>query len=135
MVGDDLDVIASGPGVPDSGTFQDCMALFKKYNILRQLPRSIVNFIEAGLSGKVPETPKTGDPVFEKTHNLIIGSNIEAIAAAKLKAESLGYNTLVLSSMFEGETRDLAQFYGAIAREIAKTGHPPPACILSGEYL
>ena len=134
VVGDDLDVIASGPGVPDSGTFQDCMALFNKYNILRQLPRSVVNFIEAGLSGKVPETPKTGDPVFEKTHNLIIGSNIEAIVAAKQKAESLGYNTLVLSSMFEGETRDLAQFHGAIAREIAKTGHPlpSPACILSG---
>ena len=134
VVGDDLEVIASGPTVQDSSTFSDCIKIIKKYNITKKLPATIVNHLKAGASGKVPESPKSGDPVFEKTYNLIIGSNIEAILAAKQKAESLGYNTIVLSSLIEGDTRQVAHIHGAIAREITKTGNPipPPACILSG---
>jgi len=106
----------------------------KKYDIIKKLPENIINHIKAGVSGKVTESPKTGDPVFEKTYNLVIGSNIEAILAAKLHAEGLEYKTIVLSSMIEGETRDVAKVHGAIAKEIIKTGNPlpPPACILSG---
>ncbi|MFC1815051.1 glycerate kinase [Thermodesulfobacteriota bacterium] len=134
VVGDDLDVIASGPTVPDSSTFRDCMEIFTKYNIETKLPKAVVGHIEAGIFGKVPETPKSGDPAFEKTQNLIIGSNIESIFAAKQKAETLGYHTLILSSMIEGETRDIAQAHGAMAREVLKTGNPlpKPACVLSG---
>jgi len=134
VVGDDLDVVASGPTVPDSSRFMDCMEIFDKYNIIKKLPPSVVNHIEAGITGKVHETPKAGDPIFENVNNIIIGSNFEAIMAAKKEAESLGYNTLVLSSMIEGETKHVAHVHGAIAREIIKTGNPlpPPACILSG---
>ncbi len=134
VVGDDLDVVASGPTVPDSSRFIDCMEIFDKYNIMKKLPPAVVNHIQAGISGKVHETPKAGDPIFENVNNIIIGSNFEAIMAAKKEAESLGYNTLVLSSMIEGETKHVAHVHGAIAREIIKTGNPlpPPACILSG---
>ncbi len=134
VVGDDLDVIASGPTVPDPSTFEDCMKIFQKYNIIKKLPKGIVDHIEAGCSGKIPETPKTGDPAFRQTHNLIIGSNIEAIIAAKQKAKNLGYYTLILSSMIKGDTSNVAHVHTAIAKEIIKTGHPipPPACILSG---
>jgi hydroxypyruvate reductase len=134
VVGDDLDVIASGPTVPDSSTFSSCMKILQRYNILKKIPETVLNHIEAGASGKVPETPNTDDSAFDKTYNLIIGSNIESLMAAKQKAESLGYKVLVLSSMIEGETRDVAHVHGAIAREIIKTGNPlhPPACILSG---
>ena len=134
VVGDDLDVIASGPTVPDSSSFSDCMEIFNKYNIIRELPGNVVNHIKAGIAGEISETPKLGDPAFKRTHNLIIGSNMEAIMAAKQKAEGLGYKTLVLSSMIEGETRHVAHVHGAIAREIVKTGHPfpSPVCILSG---
>lgn len=134
VVGDDLDVIASGPTVPDSSTFGDCREIFKKYGIMEKLPASVISHIEAGIADDIFETPKTGDSIFDRTHNLIIGSNTEAIMAAKQKAESLGYNTLILSSMIEGETRHVAHVHGAIAREIKKTGHPvsSPACILSG---
>jgi len=134
VIGDDLDVIASGPTVPDSSTFQDCMALFSKYDILEKLPEKVVAHIRSGIQGKIPETPKTGDPAFEKTRNLVIGSNIDAISAAKQEAEALGYHTVVLSSMIQGETREVALVHGAIAREVLKTGYPiaSPACILSG---
>jgi hydroxypyruvate reductase len=134
VVGDDLDVIASGPTVPDSATFQDCMGILNKYNIIKELPESVVSHIRAGISGTVPETPKQGDPAFENTYNLVIGSGIEALLAAKQEAENLGYHTLVLSSMIEGDTAEAAKFHGAVAREILRTGHPlpMPACILSG---
>ena len=134
VVGDNLDVIASGPTVPDSSTFMDCMEIFKKYNITAKLPATVVGHIESGIGGNIPETPKIGDPAFDHTHNQIVGSNFEAISAAQKEAETLDYNTLVLSSMIEGETRPVAHVHGAIAREIIKSGHPlrPPACILSG---
>ncbi len=134
VVGDDLDVIASGPTVPDSSTFVQCMEIFNKYDIVNTVPEIVVAHIQAGAEGEVPETPKEGDPAFKKTRNLIIGNNMDAVMAAKQKAERLGYNALVLSSMIEGETRHVAYVHGAIAREIIKTGNPlaPPACILSG---
>ncbi|MBW2740433.1 MAG: DUF4147 domain-containing protein, partial [Deltaproteobacteria bacterium] len=134
VVGDDLDVISSGPTVADSTTYIDCIKIFGKYDIIKKLPENIINHIKAGVSGKVPESPKTGDPVFEKTYNLVTGSNMEAMIAAKQHAEGLGYKTIVLSSMIEGETREVAKVHGAIAKEIIKTGNPlpPPACILSG---
>ena len=134
VVGDDLDVIASGPTVPDSSSFYDCKNIFRRYNIIDKIPNNILNHIESGISGKTDETPKPHDPVFDRTYNLIIGSNVESLMSAKKKAESLGYNVLLLSSMIEGETRFVAQVHGAIAREIIKTGNPLPlpACILSG---
>lgn len=134
VVGDDLDVIASGPTVPDPSTFAKAMDIFKKYDILGKIPAAAVNHIEAGISGDLSETPKHDDPVFEKVQNIVIGSNLDAISAAGRKAESLGYKILVLSSMIEGETKEVARVHGAIAREVEKTGHPlmPPACVLSG---
>jgi len=134
VVGDNLEVISSGLTVADSTTYLDCMKIFEKYDLIKKLPENIINHIKAGVSGKAPESPKTGDPVFEKTYNLVIGSNMEAMLAAKLHAEGLGYKTIVLSSMIEGETREVAKVHGAIAKEIIKTGNPlpPPACIISG---
>ena len=134
VVGDDLDVIASGPTVPDPSTFSHCMDIFHKYSITDDIPKSILDHIDSGISGRIPETPKAEDPAFANMRNLIIGSNMESITAANKKAASLGYNVLVLSSMIEGETRHVAHVHGAIAKEILKTGHPlsPPACVLSG---
>jgi len=134
VVGDDLDIIASGPTVPDPGTFEDCMAIVRKYTIEDRLPPVVMQYLAQGAVGEREETPKPGDPVFEKVQNLIVAGNREALSAAKAKAESLGYTTLVLSAMFEGETRDVARFHASIAQEVVASGHPicAPACILSG---
>jgi len=134
VVGDDLDVIASGPSVPDPSTFEECMKIFKKYKITENMPKAVVSHIRKGVSGKVTETPKQGNKIFKHTYNLIIAGNMEAINAARQKSNKMGYKTLVLSSMIEGETREVARVHTAIAKEILKTGNPitPPACILSG---
>ena len=134
VVGDDLDSIASGPCVPDSKTFSDCKAIFTKYSIADEIPCSVLRYIESGIAGIVPETPKTGQDFFKKTQNVIVASNFNALLKAKEKAAELGYNTLLLSSMFEGETREVAANHIAIAREIQLHGYPlpQPACLLSG---
>ncbi len=134
VVGDDLDVIASGPTVPDASTFNDCRKIIEDYDIADKLPRAVIKRIQEGAAGRIEETPKPGDPLFKQTLNRIIGSNIEAVQASKTIAEAKGYHTLLLSSMIEGDTTESARMHAAIVREILKTGHPipTPACILSG---
>lgn len=133
VVGDKMDVIASGPFVPDTSRFQDVQEIFQRYD-LKDIPEAIRRHVRAGSEGHIPETPKKGDPVFERVHNIIVGSNILALEAAREKAGELGYKTLIVSSMVEGETREVARVHTAMAKEALKTGNPvsPPACIISG---
>lgn len=133
VVGDRPDVIASGPFVPDASTFEDALDVIEKYG-LQALPRSVMDHLRSGARGAVPETPKRGDPLFSRVHTEIVGSNILALQAAKQRAEALGYRSLILSSLMEGETRDVAGVHTAIAREVLRSGYPlsPPVCILSG---
>ena len=133
VVGDKMDVIASGPFVPDTSTFNDVWGIFRKYD-LNRIPAAIREHVKAGMDGKIPETPKENDTIFDRVFNFIVGSNISALEAASAKAKELGYKTLILSSMVEGETREVARVHSAIAREIIKSGRPIPAlaCIISG---
>lgn len=134
VVGDHLDVIASGPTVPDSSTFAESQHILQRYQIWETLPASVKERIRRGVRGEIPETPKAGDAVFSTVQNVIIGSNIQALLAAEEKAQTLGYHTLILSSAIEGETRDAARVHAAIAKEIVSSGHPltRPACVISG---
>lgn len=134
VIGDKLESIASGPMVPDSSTYSDCLRILEKYNIQHKIPPSVLELLEKGAQGEIEETPKADDPAFKMTQNIIIGSNIIAAKAAKQKADELGYNSLILSTSIEGETREVAREHAAIAREIINTGHPVPrpACIISG---
>jgi glycerate 2-kinase len=133
-IGDDLDVIASGPTVGDRSTFADCTRVIEKYSLTSQIPPSVLNHLRAGEAGRAEETPKPDDPVFRKGFNLIVGSNMQCLEAAAHKAQGIGYQTLILSSLVEGETRDVATVHGAILKEILRSGRPlaPPACIISG---
>jgi hydroxypyruvate reductase len=133
VVGDRMDVIASGPFVPDSSTFAKVGEILAKYD-LKDIPETIQAHLSEGLAGRIPETPKEGDSLFERTYNFVVGSNILALEAAADRAEALGYKTLILSSMVEGETREVARVHAAIAKELVRTNRPvaPPACIISG---
>jgi hydroxypyruvate reductase len=90
--------------------------------------------MENGKAGGIPDTPKPGDPCFDKVQNLVIGSNAQAVEAAAGRARALGYRPLILSTTIEGETRDVARMHAAIAREAAASGRParPPLCLISG---
>jgi hydroxypyruvate reductase len=128
VVGDRTDVIGSGPTAEDPTTFSDSLKILERYEIVP--PESILLYLKMGAEGKVAETPKS----LSNTENIIVGSNRLSINAAKRKAEELGFNTLVLSSFIEGETREVAKVHIAIAKEIISSEEPipKPACILSG---
>ena len=134
VVGDHLDVIGSGPTVPDPSTFEEAWGILKEYDLLNEIAPSIRRHLQSGRKGKVEETPKPGEDVFEKVYNSIIGSNTLALFAAKEEAAAFGFNTLILSSSIEGETREAARFHTSIAKEVISSGNPipMPACILSG---
>ncbi len=134
VVGDPLDVIASGPTVPDPTTYGDALAIIDKYKIKDSLPVQIYDHFFRGSNGEFPETPKVGDPLFGKIHNTVIGNNFQAAQAAIQKAMEPGFNTLLLTTWLEGEARVAGRFLAAIIRQINATGDPipRPACILSG---
>jgi hydroxypyruvate reductase len=120
VIGDDLDVIGSGPTVPDRSTAADAQEVLRMYGV--------------DAPDVMHETPKQGDSRLSRVQNLIVGSNRLAIDAAAEKARELGYKPLVLSTFIEGETRDIAAMHAAIVKEIRQSGRPakPPVCVLSG---
>jgi hydroxypyruvate reductase len=130
VVGDDIGVIGSGPTAPDPSTFGDALGIIDHYHLRRRLPRSVRERLEKGSGGEFEDTPKR----IGNAQNLVIGSNRLAIEAAATKAKDLGYRTLIISTVVEGETRDVARVHAAIAKEIIASGNPVkrPACILSG---
>jgi glycerate-2-kinase len=134
VIGDPLDVIASGPTAPDASTFEDAVNVLKKYEIWNEVPNSVRERLEKGLRGEIPETPKEGDEVFRKVNNVILSNNLEALIGAAEKAKELGMNVLVLSSMIEGESREVGIAHAGILREVVKSGIPlkRPAVIISG---
>ncbi len=131
VIGDPLDFIASGPTAPDTTSFTDALATIQKYGV--QPAPAILERLEAGARGQIPENPKPGDPVFRHVDNLIIANNRLLVDAASKKAEDLGFNTLILGTELEGEAKDVARFLTVIGREVARSGNPvrPPACILA----
>jgi glycerate 2-kinase len=134
VIGDDLDVIGSGPAAPDASTFAGAVAILQKFNLMDRLPASVKSRLEQGVRGEIEETPKPGDPLFARVRNVVVGSNRLALTAAARKARELGYRTLVLASGVQGETRDIAGMHAAIAHEIVDSSEPvrPPACIITG---
>jgi glycerate 2-kinase len=132
VVGDPLDVVASGPTVPDSSTFEDFNDIVERYRVT--LPPSISRLLEDGLNGLVEETLKAGDRVFDICYNKLIGTNCIALDAAAKKASQMGYNTLLLSSYITGESKEIAKVFAALARNELLHARPMsrPACILAG---
>ncbi len=131
VVGDPLDVIASGPTAADPTTFADAIAVLEKFQMLEVVPQAVRMHFERGVAGAVTDTPKRVKP---NIMNQVIGSNRLALDAAKKQAERLGYHVLDLGVFIEGETREVATAVAGIVRSIRVDGVPssPPVCILLG---
>ena len=134
VVGNPLDVIASGPAVPDTTTFEQAAGLVDRWALWESLPPAVAAHLRAGRAGEVADTPKAGDPLFERVQNVIVGSNDQAALAALARAREAGLNTLLLSTYIEGEAREVGKVCAGIARELAHRGRPlaRPACVVFG---
>ncbi len=120
VIGDPLDVIASGPTVPDTSTVEEAREVLQRHGV-EDL-------------GALRETPKPGDPIFDRVQNLVVGSNRLAAVAATEKARQLGFEALLLGTYVEGEAREVAQVAAALAKGVRADGDPlsPPACLVWG---
>lgn len=135
VVGDPLDSIASGPTMPDTTTFSDAISVLKKYNLWQDItPEAIKRRLRVGVKGKIPETPKPDNKVFEKTYDIVLGNNHSATISMCQEARRLGFNTLLLSSMIEGEARHVGTVLAGISKEILASGDPlpKPAVVVAG---
>ncbi|NIG56899.1 glycerate kinase [Chitinophaga sp. Cy-1792] len=127
--GDKPEVIGSGPGVPDPGTFQESLAIISRYHLTKKIPASILLHLEKGNTGAIPETPKPGDPAFKNVHNYLAGTNHAALKAAAAKAEQLGYQVLLQEDFVGGDARTAARALVDQALAVTATS---PVCILQG---
>lgn len=134
VVGSPLDVIASGPTVPDPTTFADAWAVLEKYRLLGHIPASVEKHLQRGLTGEISETPKPGDPIFAHTQNIVVADVAMAAEAAVRRARGLGFHTLLLTTWLGGEAREVGYFLAGIARTIHERGQPlsRPACVIAG---
>lgn len=134
VVGNPLDVIASGPTVPDTSTYRDALDVLHRHGIVDQVPGAILQHLREGAAGRREETPKPGDPLFVGCCNVIVASNDIAARAARQAAEELGTHAMLLSTFVEGEAREVARVFAGIAKEILHSGEPVPrpACVIAG---
>ena len=133
VTGDPLNVIASGPTVPDPTTFADALSVLRKYHLKEKAPAAVREYLHGGWHNQVPETPKPGDPVFAGTTNCIIGSNAIALLAAQEKARELGFHTRIVTDRVAGEAREVArQIVAEASRLSADAAVAKPACLLWG---
>jgi len=116
VIGDRLDVIASGPTSPDKTTFSGALRVLQKYELIDKSPKSVIDTLQSGEKGLIPETPKEKGILFNKVENIIIGSSAIALNAAKQKAKEMGLNANIISSELTGEARDMGKWLAEKAR-------------------
>ena len=125
--GDDPSIIASGPTVPDPSTNADALAIIEKYGL--DVPENMRRVLE-----KNDETPKPGDPCFDRVENIMIATPQASLEAAAEVARKAGVTPVILGDSIEGESRDVALVHAGIARQCAMRGQPekPPCVLISG---
>ena len=130
VVGDPLDVIASGPTTPDASTFAEALDILDRFGLRERAPRSIVQRLEEGVRGALPETPKPDDPLFARVRNTVIGNNAVVVEAAAARAREIGFTPHVLTRSLEGEAREwpaASSRWRAASRPAAGLSRRPPA--------
>lgn len=136
VIGDPLDVIASGPSVPDQSTFSEAHDVLVKHDLWDDVDASVRKHIESGVDNKILETPKPGDIIFQNAIAELIGNNRTATDVIVNQGRELGYNTLVLTNSLQGEAREVGRLIGAIGHQLESVNEPirkPCIVIIGGE--
>ena len=133
VIGDRLDVIASGPTAPDPTTYGEALAVLDRYHLNNQVPPPVLDLLHRGCRGEVPETPKADSPFLSKVENLIIGSNRQALSAAARRARELGCKVDILAEDQMGEASEVGQRLARQALAAANSQHGNARlCLLAG---
>jgi hydroxypyruvate reductase len=132
VTGDDPTHVASGPCAPDPSTFAEAREILARFGV--HAPASIAAHLEAGVAGRVAETPKPGDAAFARGENRVIATAHASLAAAAAFVQARGVTPMVLGDSVTGESSEVAKVFAAIARELRVHGQPlkPPVAMISG---
>lgn len=133
VVGDRLDVIASGPTVGDSSSFADALTIIDKYSLQNQLPSSVLHYLLEGADGSIADTPKPDNPVFQNVFNYIIGSNGIALESSAKKAVELGFETHTVTDSIQEDVTETANFILKTIDNQKPTGNKPVCLLFGGE--
>ena len=128
VVGGDLASVSSGPTVPDASTFAEARSILVEGKVWGKSPESVRRVINAGVAGRIPETPKPGSRVFGCVRNVPVGSNSLARQAAVRELRRLGYSVSVMKDVQE-EARE----FGARLARLAVRKPPGTAIVAGGE--
>jgi glycerate 2-kinase len=130
--GDHLDMIASGPTTADTTTFHDAKSVLDKFNLTMSVSEGILNYLNEGERGIKPETPKTGEAVYDKTFSVIAGNGI-ALEEARQKSLELSLNPKILSDSLQGDVCSIADYIVETSIKIQNDKREiKPVCILCG---
>lgn len=134
VLGNDISMIASGPTSPDVTTFEDAIAIIKKYELENSIPCQIYDHLILGMTGKIEETLKPDSPIFGNKNNHIVASLSDSITQAASTAERLGYQASIISTNIVGEAREIGKMSGSILKTLASTElvSKRPAVIIGG---
>lgn len=132
VIGDRLDTISSGPFAPDETTFAEAMSVLERHRLADRLPR-IREHLRRGARGELTETPKPGDPLFERVHHEIISSNAQVVEAVAARARETGVEHVEQRTQVTGEAMQVGRELVRRARSLRRDGKVPAAVILGGE--
>jgi glycerate 2-kinase len=131
--GDNTDVVASGPTVPDPTTHAQALGVLESYNLLSLVSGNIIRSLEDGIAGRRPETPKIDDQVFAGTYTLLIGSNKLALDAGRLKSLEYNINPVVVDEQLQGDTLSVSEYIVKTALHFRNDSNEiKPVCLLFG---
>ena len=134
VVGDPLDVIASGPVSPDPTTFADAVGAIRRRGAWDALPATVREQLDRGLRGEAEESPKEADRCFERVEVRIVGNNLLAAEAAVAEAERRGYAARLVTTELTGEAREVGRQLAATAlAERAGSSSGPAGLLAAGE--
>ena len=134
VIGNHLEVIASGPTVSDSTTFKDALEIIKKYRLENIVPKSILSVLKDGYNKRIKETVKPADECLKSVTNFIIASNLTGALEARNEAQKQGLISCILTTYLSGEANQVGLFLSSIIKEVVINNQPvkKPACIISG---
>lgn len=134
VIGDRLDIIASGPTVPDPSTFGEAVKILKKYKIFNTMPNGIIASLEQGFIGNIPETLKAKDLNKGLMSYHLVGTNLIAAQAAKSYALKCGYHAKIVNTEITERTDQVADYLLSEIESELKTNYPitKQRCLIFG---
>jgi glycerate-2-kinase len=129
VIGDELEVIASGPTCADRSTFGEALKILKKYRV--KSPDAVIAHISRGAKGEIEETPKPLDPMFSRVHNMLIGNNVIACTSAVGYLKKHDMQAVHIGSEFDGQAREYGTFLARLASDLSSG--KPFAIVAGGE--